>query len=62
MARDIYDYSARFRRAMRILREDSEIIEPNRRLLFELVEYCQAQGFEVPTIVRHIFSLRKAET
>jgi integrase len=60
MARDIYDYSARFTRAMRILREDSEIIEPNRKLLLEFVECCQAQGFEVPTIVRHIFCLRKA--
>jgi len=45
---------------MRILREDSEIVEPNRKTLLEFVEYCQAQGFEVPTIVRHIFSLRKA--
>ena len=59
MASDIHDYSARFRRAMRILREDSQIIEPNRKALLEFVEYCQAQGYEVPTIVRHIFCLRK---
>jgi integrase/ribosomal protein L40E len=45
---------------MRILREDTELLEANRKLLLEFVEYCQAQGFEVPTIVRHIFCLRKA--
>jgi len=37
-----------------------EISEENRTKIIEFAEYCQAQGLHVPSIVRHIFGLRKA--
>jgi hypothetical protein len=57
---DIHDYGGRYRRALRLLREDSEISEDNRKDILDFAEYCQAQGLQVPSIVRHIFGLRKA--
>jgi len=57
---DIHDYSGRYRRALRLLREDSDISEENRKNILDFAEYCEAQGLQVPSIVRHIFGLRKA--
>jgi len=43
-----------------LLREDTGISEENRKSILDFAEYCQAQGLQVPSIVRHIFGLRKA--
>ena len=57
---DIHDYKGRFERAQKIVREDPEISDENRNEILKFVEYCQAQGLQTPSIVRHIFGLRKA--
>ena len=40
---DIHDYSGRYQRALRLLREDWEISEENRKAILDFAEYCQAQ-------------------
>ena len=57
---NIHDYSGRYEGALRLVREDAEISEQNRKEILSFAEYCQADGLELPSIVRHMFALRKA--
>ncbi len=59
MTRDIHDYSGRYVRALRVLREDDELLEGNRGAIVRFAEYCQAEGLKAPTIAKHITALRK---
>lgn len=57
---DIHDYSGRHERALKNLRDDAEISEQSRKEILSFVEYCRAEGLRLPSIVRHVFALRKA--
>jgi integrase/recombinase XerD len=59
-ALDIHDYRGRYQRALKNLREDLEISDETRNLILNFAEYCEAQGLEIPSIVRHVFALRRA--
>ncbi len=59
---DIHHYSHRLRRIEDAVRKDESIDDDNKLAILKFVEFCQAEGLAAATILKHVTTLRHADT